>query len=619
MRIKKLQGGGFASFTPIVPTMPVNPVRPTEKSDSTESTSLIDKDVYKKLIEAGGLVNDVNNFVEQVQELESDTSPYLSSSRKSSAIMLIGKVNELIQSRKYWEESLGNAKASGGLGEIAVDGNRRIYVRDEDNNIKAISLADYKKQEQKLSALTVADLLTARQYDKNLVGNNTIFGIANESVGIEKITNHIQDMMSLLSEASMSSEKHYSKQQILDNIKQLTGKTPTEADLQAIKELAEIANTPGDFYKVISESSSKRQGAGRALRYIWSTLDSASQNKLEAVAAVNGMNDPTELIKDMLFTYTEPKTSTKIIPESQSDIYGTEKEENKKPLTVMQLIHKDKLATPNSTFAFNDPKLGILFRGAIGGVSPVITPDGTPVGMQTLYNVFNNPKIGYGIFLDQAKALLGETKLSDKDLTNIIYDGKDAAKVYMPVDASGNPDYKMFARFKEIYAEYERSKANWTAEQASDFFKENGFNLAVEESFDGTKREKIIRDNNLVKPFYALYGYTNDATDLVDNNNSMFISRLSEDEEDEILPFLKQIWTVGTGKSAKDLTPDGWGGEDYYKVMVTVPYRVGYAALIDGMVGQGPKEAGVSMEQVSANLRGSQQKATNTKSSEVLN
>jgi hypothetical protein len=103
MRIKKLQGGGFATFTPIVPNMPVNPVRPSGSDSSeskTESSSLLDKDVYKKLIEAGGLVNDVNHFVEQVQELESSGS-YLDPSNRNSAIMLVGKVNELIQSRKY--------------------------------------------------------------------------------------------------------------------------------------------------------------------------------------------------------------------------------------------------------------------------------------------------------------------------------------------------------------------------------------------------------------------------------------------------------------------------------------------------------------------------------------
>ena len=618
MKIKKLQGGGFATFTPILPSMPTPNIKPESKTDS-DSGSLVDKDIYKKLIEAGGLVNDVNAFVEAVQKMESSSPyPYLSGSNRMSAVGMIGTVNELIQSKKYWEESLKNAKESGGLGEVAVDGYKRMYVRDSDNNVKAITIDEYKKAKNKPQLMTVGDLLNARQYDPKFVGNKSIFNIANESIGIDTVRDDIRDMMTLLSEASISSEKHYSKQQIMSRLRGLAGQAPTEDVLRGIQELSEIAETPGDFYKVISENKGKRKNINTALTYIWKTLSRPAQNKIEAVSAING-SDPTKLIYDMLYTYTEPSITQKIIPEKETDVYGTSTDKTRKPLTVFQLIQKDKLATANSSFAFNDPKLGVLFRGAIGGVSQVITPDGEPVGMQTLNNVFNNAKIGYGLFLQQDQAMVGNKKLTENELNQVVYDGKDAAKVYMPVDGNGNPDYQRFVDFKEIYAEYNDNKEYWTAEEATNFFKSNGYNLVVDEAYDGTKMEKIIRDNSYVKPFYVMYGYTNDATDIINKENSMFQTRLSKKEEDEVVPFLKQIWTIGSGKKTKDMTPDDWFGEDYYKVMVTVPYKQGYAAIVDAMVGQGPQESAVMMEQVSANLKGSTQKPTGNMSADVLN
>ena len=101
MRVKKFQGGGMATFTPIVPTIPTAAIKPDTKSETTEEGSLLDKDIYKKLIDAGGLINDVNYFVEQIAELESGDNPYLLGGNRHSAINMIGKVNELIQARKY--------------------------------------------------------------------------------------------------------------------------------------------------------------------------------------------------------------------------------------------------------------------------------------------------------------------------------------------------------------------------------------------------------------------------------------------------------------------------------------------------------------------------------------
>lgn len=600
MKIKKLQGGGFATFTPIVPMTPTAAIRPETKKDEekSENSSLLDKDVYKKLMDAGGLVNDVNYFVEQVAKLEASKNPYLDSSNSLSALQLIGQVNELVQSKKYWDESLGNAKASGGLGEVAVDSTGRMFVQDEEG-IKSISPTEYLKLKNKPNVLTVADLLNARQYNKELVGNKSIFNVANESIGIKNITDRIMGMMDLLSEASVSSERHYSKQQILGQLAKISGKAPTEEELAAVRDLTEIANTPGDYFKVISENKGKRKNIDKALNYIWSTLDMNAQNKLRAVATLNGETNEKKLIYDMLFTYTEPSISSKIIPEDEESVLGKKtNKDDEKSLTLYQLFAKDKLNDPLSTFAFNDPRLGVLFRGSVGAVGALVTEKDESIPMTTLQNVLKG--FGWDRLVDSDKASFGSKNIELFNRNNVIYDGNTVAKVYMPVGKDGAPDYDEFNNFKEIYSEYEKIKSSISAQEAERLFSDHGYHIKI----DDNGREKIIRDNPYVKPFLVMYGYTNDATGLTEDNQELI--KLSKTEKEQILPWLTQAWTVGTGKNTRDLTPDAsFNREDYYKGIIAIPFRKEHAAYADAIVGQGPTEKVPTILDVQRNIRNS--------------
>jgi hypothetical protein len=97
------------------------------------------------------------------------------------------------------------------------------------------------------------------------------------------------------------------------------------------------------------------------------------------------------------------------------------------------------------------------------------------------------------------------------------------------VDDNGAPDYKEFAKFKEIYAVYESNKDHWTAQYAMDFFKSHNYNLQIDERYEDGEKVKFIRDNAKIKPFWVMSAFTNDATTLVKDN--AFITRLTSDEE----------------------------------------------------------------------------------------
>ena len=105
-KIKRLaDGGGFASFTPIIHTAPAmrTPTTAGEGAETAQaSTSIIDDKMLESLYKSGGLVNDVNKLVSELIQLEKTTNlPYTSGQNRSTALQLIGKINEVNQNKKY--------------------------------------------------------------------------------------------------------------------------------------------------------------------------------------------------------------------------------------------------------------------------------------------------------------------------------------------------------------------------------------------------------------------------------------------------------------------------------------------------------------------------------------
>ena len=103
MRVKKFQGGGFATFTPIVNTMPTSTSSSKTEADTTKaSTSILSDDVFKELLKGDFLVNDANNLVKELVALEAGSpTPYTQANTRSMALKMIGKINELKQNKNY--------------------------------------------------------------------------------------------------------------------------------------------------------------------------------------------------------------------------------------------------------------------------------------------------------------------------------------------------------------------------------------------------------------------------------------------------------------------------------------------------------------------------------------
>jgi hypothetical protein len=233
----------------------------------------------------------------------------------------------------------------------------------------------------------------------------------------------------------------------------IKGPTPTKEEFEQLQKLNSLTDVNSEYVSVEQSTISQKGRVEKGLKYIWETMGEKAQTKLSVIAALSG-DTPGSILMNMISNSANDSRSEKIKPVKIDDGSGSSSTGDK-PMNNFQMSHNDKLMSKNLTFAFNDAKLGVLLRGAIGGVFPLMTPNDETIPMTSIQNIAN---VGYNQFLDFDNASFGNKSLESYDFKNVVYDGKDAAKVYMPVDANGRPDYEAFKIFKEVYATYEANK-----------------------------------------------------------------------------------------------------------------------------------------------------------------
>ena len=600
-------GGGFVIYTP-TPTAPpaASGAAPSgaASASASSSSSILDKDIMKELTTKGGLTNDVNYLIQQLQALEqTSANPYLSSANQISSLTMISKINELRNNKSMWDDAMNTAESSGGLGEIAVGNSGELYVKDNKGEVKAVTVTDYKKYKDKYQALSVADLLNERQNNPLLIGQNNLFNVANNSIGMDKISQYAQKIVAALGKETMSSEKIYEKDAAVRDLQQIglqiqAGKTPTSEEMKGFEILRNVANSPSKYSEVLTQSSSERNHALKAVKYIWNTLGSNAQRKLNAQAAVNDQ-DVSQMLLDLVVMGTDVSESSKISPISEGKAVSGSDAENlsgAKNMNNFQTMIKGTFASGTS-MVFNDPEYAAKFNGLLLGQVPLTTPDEKPVGPTTLFGVL---KSGYENYVDTNNIYFGNKKVSAWQLENIVTDGRSSvAHVLLPVDNNGNPDNASLELYRKVMDEYNANKENMSPGEIQRLFNNSGFQVSVKE--DKTLDVRMVGSH--VKPFLVTTGYTNNVvSELLDQNNdpeSGGLRKLGKGENSNMRPIVDQAWIIGSGKSAKNIQPSSfWKNESLYKGLIYMPLRDNASVRVDSSFGDGPKHRPYTNEQV---------------------
>jgi hypothetical protein len=137
-----------------------------------------------------------------------------------------------------------------------------------------MSVSDYKKNAGKVKALSVAELLEERNSNPGLVGNSSIFNVANNSIGIEKISDYASKIVNALGKEVRKSQEIYDRSELQGRLQALgtevqsTGRTPSQEELKGFEILETLKNSPSRYNEIISESSTQKNHALKAVKYI---------------------------------------------------------------------------------------------------------------------------------------------------------------------------------------------------------------------------------------------------------------------------------------------------------------------------------------------------------------
>ena len=556
---KMQQGGGFATFTPVVNSTPAQTPSKQSAQGAQPSSSILDDVTFKELMTKGGLVNDTNSLVSELAKMETSMqNPYTQSSNRGLSLRLIGKVNELRQSKELWKEAMMTSKANGGLGEVAVGGYGEVYTKDKNNNVVAMSLSDFKESDEKPKLLTVGELMNERQYNPNLTGRNDLFNAANNSIGLSKITDHVKGLIHSLGREIIDNSQVYSKEQATAQARStatsLGVKPPTQEDVKSLNILNQVINGATDYSRVDEKGNSQRKHLDQALDYIWGTLGTNAQQKLTATAILNGSNDPRKYLMEMLYSETSESSTTHVTPIKTPGVSSLVNHD--KPLTAFEVFNNGK--TGKQVIQWNEPSTGKTMNLVATAVSRLSDSKGNVFGQVPLANVLNSDQ---GMLVKSDKAFFGDKLISPIDMQNIVYDGNEAAKVYMPMTSSGAPDYARLDEVKKLEQEAFSHK-DWSPAKINDFFAQHGYGY-VKVNND---REYIINDR--FKPFLLMYGYTAQGANATQGNSR--IKLLAGTEKDNAAALLDNVWTKYKIKKPTDWTQ--WG-TDYYKGAIAIPYK----------------------------------------------
>lgn len=268
--IQKLQSGGLIfNYIPSTGSEPAVAPTGAASSKGTKQEELLDEDIYKELMEKGGLTSDVNVFTNNILSLQSSPSNFLKPGGVSNTLRLIAQVNQIKDNRKAWDEAYATAKNSEGLGEVAVGTFGEVYVRDKNAGIKAISLKELEANRGKYSPLSVSELLTARRVEEKLAFNSKIFTVAEGSVGTSKILSKIKDVMTSLGKTTQSVSTYENSGELKRAIEQKTGIPLSDQQMEGIKKMsAAIGSGPDGIYKITQKSTQSDAQINEAMNYL---------------------------------------------------------------------------------------------------------------------------------------------------------------------------------------------------------------------------------------------------------------------------------------------------------------------------------------------------------------
>jgi hypothetical protein len=307
--VKILQAGGYINYQPI-PTPPQQQAQEPQQAGAQqpEEDSYLDKNVMEKML-GKGITTDVMQYSGELQQAYQQYQ-YMTDIQRNSykgrqiRQMLkgdLGQLNALMRSKDTFDESIKNAKSNDSLDEYAVTNNGMVVRDNETGKVNTVTFAQYAQdnangQGKKYTAITNAQLAEQREYNKDLIGNSSVFSILNFGKGMAKVQDEVYKIVSTIGHSSSTTVNG----SFLSN------------DPENVKELLSAARSGAFKIKSGESSETNAPQIQAAKQALWYNLSENSKAVLRARAAAT-TSDPSKidnLAQNMMGSLLDPHTTT---------------------------------------------------------------------------------------------------------------------------------------------------------------------------------------------------------------------------------------------------------------------------------------------------------------------
>lgn len=453
--ILKFQQGG-ASLPPLTSYEPVTVTgggtsagTTTASTKSADSSDLTDKDILKMLEKLDGLPNDMQLIESELQNFYINQQYGINtSSIESRYLSILRQMKEANFHKAQYNEAFNVVKSNGGINEIAIDERGNLICVNNKGDFKIMSIEDLKKSEG-YTPLTNSELLQFRAHNPEIAFNNNLLSIVSNGIGINTVTNIINNVISKLGSSQTTEEGYINT----DSKRILKG-------LQDFKQACQ--ETHGDFnptidnlykYKIIDKSMAQQMK--EAFSYIYKTLPENAKTLLKYKAG--GVEGGLEMLIGQLIT-SQSSDSTEFTLSIDIPNAKTSKGESSKtangfdmdPVSMLQAGYGQKETITIQTAAGGNRGIQVNTVRM-----PIVTKEGGSIGTSaTLNDVSESAFAGY---LNFENASMGGAMISTNGFNNIAVNGTALYTAYLPVDmeeynATGNikPDIDMLGKYKEV-------------------------------------------------------------------------------------------------------------------------------------------------------------------------
>ena len=573
LKVKKLQTGGGMPFTVYSPTeyYTINPYiqgldamrggsQQSQQGGSQKSGSgldLLPEQVVNELMKKG-LPNDINAFLAEARKLE-QSGPFTSGMNRASVYNLAALANQAIFNRSAFDNATERAESQGSLSEIAFSANQGVYVQDN-GKVKHVSFADYTKNKEKYTPLTIGQLMQARAYSPNAAWDSTMVETIQQSVGMSEIQKQISSIITTIGSTETSQEEYVSLGSMLGGLQ-----TPSQAEKSGLEILATTYNQSPEEAIIKIKQSSKNSNIRQAAEYIWKILPKNSKNTLIGNWVLSGGNKEDsveEILSSALMMANKSEEKTEIEFQKPTDqATGGAKGKTHAQTPLEQFFDGN---INQNTFTLTDGNYKNRYAMQLHGstLSGITTDNGTAIGTAPLHLALDAQGKGMGKYLDYSKIYYGNKKIDQASLSTLMYNGQTIGQAWLPVDQNGNIDFNLMGIYGRVQDDLKekgildmpnsQEKINLINQE----YYNNGLPIKLDSSGKPSNQSRVAQ-------FLVAHAYAEN--DNLAKGNGL-VKEITGDEESNLNDLMDQIFTQYKMDSPVSMMNDAYIAPVFIKI-----------------------------------------------------